>query len=272
MYNLKVTKFPSGVTRVQYYEYVVSPSEKEKKSEKLVENPFNSDLVREVEQFPDHSHSLCESLRRTRAMVYNYSLANDWDWFVTLTFDPQKVDRYNYSDCAKKLKNFIDVTRRKCPGLKYLFVPELHKDGAFHFHGLIACCDGLAFTDPGVKHGSRKVYNIPGYRYGFSTATRVSDFRRAGTYLSKYLTKELCQVSSGRKRYWASRNLELPAVEKVVVEFYAARERILDEIYDVSSYYKRLVSPDQERISHFYEFPPDVDIGIRNFMPWVYSA
>ena len=63
------------------------------------------------------------------------------------------------------------------------------------------------------------------------------------------------------------RNLELPAVEKVVVEFYAARERILDEIYDVSSYYKRLVSPDQERISHFYEFPPDVDIGIRNFMP-----
>ena len=40
MYNLKVTKFPSGVTRVQYYEYVVSPSEKEKKSEKLVENPF----------------------------------------------------------------------------------------------------------------------------------------------------------------------------------------------------------------------------------------
>ena len=23
MYNLKVTKFPSGVTRVQYYEYVV---------------------------------------------------------------------------------------------------------------------------------------------------------------------------------------------------------------------------------------------------------
>ena len=71
-------------------------------------------------------------------MVYNYSLANDWDWFVTLTFDPQKVDRYNYSDCAKKLKNFIDVTRRKCPGLKYLFVPELHKDGAFHFHGLIA--------------------------------------------------------------------------------------------------------------------------------------
>lgn len=43
MYNLKVTKFPSGVTRVQYYEYVVSPSEKEKKSEKLVENPFISD-------------------------------------------------------------------------------------------------------------------------------------------------------------------------------------------------------------------------------------
>lgn len=55
MYNLKVTKFPSGVTRVQYYEYVVSPSEKEKKSEKLVENPFNSDLVREVEQFSDRS-------------------------------------------------------------------------------------------------------------------------------------------------------------------------------------------------------------------------
>lgn len=84
--------------------------------------------------------------------------------------------------------------------------------------------------------------------------------------------RNFAQVSSGRKRYWASRNLELPAVEKVVVEFYAARERILDEIYDVSSYYKRLVSPDQERISHFYEFPPDVDIGIRNFMPWVYSA
>lgn len=34
-------------------------------------------------------HSINNSVSRSRQMVYNYSLSNEWDWFVTLTFDPK---------------------------------------------------------------------------------------------------------------------------------------------------------------------------------------
>lgn len=272
MYNLKVTKFPSGVTRVQYYEYVVSPSEKEKKSEKLVENPFNSDLVREVEQFSDRSHSLCESLRRTRAMVYNYSLANDWDWFVTLTFDPQKVDRYNYSDCAKKLKNFIDVTRRKCPGLNICSFRSCIRMELSISMGLLPVVTvwlllTLALSMAAVRFIISLVIVMASPRPPVYQTPAVPGPICPNISQKSFARSPPAGNGTGPPGTWSSRQLK-----RSLWSFMPPGSGILDEIYDVSSYYKRLVSPDQERISHFYEFPPDVDIGIRNFMPWVYSA
>lgn len=37
-------------------------------------------------------------------------------------------------------------------------------------------------------------------------------------YLCKYVTKDLCAVTSGKKRYWHSRNVKMPEVIEIYTE------------------------------------------------------
>ena len=92
-------------------------------------------------------------------------------------------------------------------------MPELHKDGAYHFHGLLANCDGLGLVYSGKIQKRQMVYNISSFRLGFTTATQVKDTNKVSVYVTKYITKDLCALTSGKKRYWCSRNLARPVEE-----------------------------------------------------------
>ena len=87
-------------------------------------------------------------MRRARAKVRRLALSNDFRWFVTLTLDPQKVDRYDPAAVVRKLNQWCsNQVKRK--GLCYILVPERHKDGALHFHGFFN--DALEAVDSGHK-------------------------------------------------------------------------------------------------------------------------
>ena len=107
----------------------------------------------------------------------------------------------------------------------YLVVPEQHKDGAFHFHGLFSGIDYLPFTFSGkLDKQGRPIYNIGSYKWGFTTATKVGDSAKASSYLCKYVTKDLCAVTAGKKRYWASKNVKRPEIiELDIMESYLER-------------------------------------------------
>ena len=120
---------------------------------------------------------------------------------------------------------------------------------------------GLPVTSSGVFQSGNEVFNIDGYKYGFSTATRVKSSRKAGSYLAKYISKDLCAVTKGRKRYWASRNLQLPEKEVTVVDFEEAREQILDNLFDSATYYKHGATYGGHGM-HFFEFPPDSGLDL----------
>lgn len=99
--------------------------------------------------------------------------------------------------------------------MKYLVVPELHKDGAYHFHGLFANVNDLTFVDSGKRDAeNRIIYNVGEYRLGFVTATQVDSLEHACSYISKYTTKDLCTVTYNKKRYWHSKNCNVPSVEE----------------------------------------------------------
>lgn len=189
----------------------------------LVYNPFTDAVERMVEFVErtdaDRARSARVSMSRTINRVYSLARANTWDWFFTLTFDPEKVDSFNYDECVKKLGKWLNNLRRDCPDLRYIVVPEKHKSGRFHFHGLFAECDALDFAESGhyTKDG-QPIYNIGKYRLGWSTATRVLDNGRVTKYISKYITKELCAVAFNKKRYWASRNLSEVETEEFLVD------------------------------------------------------
>ena len=152
-----------------------------------------------------------EYVSRARSLnrVYHLARSNVWDWFFTLTFNPEKVDSFDYDSAKKALSVWLKHRREECPDMVYLLVPELHKSGRIHFHGLFSNCDNLEFVDSG--HRTKKgqvIYNVGSYKLGWSTATRVDDNARVTKYLSKYITKDLCSSTFGKKRYWASRNIQ----------------------------------------------------------------
>lgn len=159
------------------------------------------------------------SSRRSKSVIYDIARSNTWEWFITLTFDPEKVNSFDYDECSKGLKNWLDRVRRKCDGdLKYIIIPELHKSGRYHFHGLLSGAYGLEFVDSGHETNGDIIYNIGSYKLGFTTATQVKDTNRVSMYIAKYVTKELTACTKGKKRYWASRNCEKPVVNQGYIE------------------------------------------------------
>lgn len=148
---------------------------------------------------PDHSRAastsepdpedVARSMRRAKSRVRRLALSNDFKWFVTLTLDPGKVDRYDPAQVVKKLNNWCSnqVKRR---GLKYILVPERHKDGALHFHGFFN--DALEAVASGHRDKQgHMIFNLPGWGLGFTAAIEVyGDYAGAVAYVCKYIGKQ----------------------------------------------------------------------------------
>lgn len=187
----------------------------------VLRNPFDNELCVDMEYYDYIEYKKkykekkqIQSKNRSKQNIYELARANTWEYFITLTFDREKVDSSNYDTLIKQVgKWFNNLKSRKAPNLKYLIIPELHKDGIhYHFHGLLACCDGLTFVDSGIKQNRKKVYNMPDFKFGFTTATKVSDTNKVSSYITKYITKDLESTLKGKRRYIASRNCERPKV------------------------------------------------------------
>lgn len=126
---------------------------------------------------------------RARKQVFELCACNNLDLFFTLTLNKELIDRYDYKAAVRKFGQWADnhVRRR---GLKYVAVPELHKDGAVHFHGLCNK-EAVCLVDSGKKSKGQTVYNLPGWRLGFTTAISLYGERNAAAhYVAKYISKQ----------------------------------------------------------------------------------
>ena len=174
------------------------------------------------------------SMRRARARIREIAMANIFDYFVTLTVSADRCDRYDLSCILPKLRSFLS-NRVQRFGLKYIVIPEFHKDGAIHFHGLMTG-NGLKLTDSGtligvpgynrpvraagevreryLQAGARVVYNIADWGLGFSTAMPLyGDYSKAVSYVCKYIGKGAQKI--GGRWYWSGGPLEQPEVQPV---------------------------------------------------------
>lgn len=174
--------------------------------------------------------SLERSKRRARNAVSDLALSNEFRYFVTLTLDSSKVDRYDVKLITRKLNAWCDNHVRR-HGLRYVLVAERHKDGAVHFHGFFN--DALPVVDSGtislpgggkprkprskaqraawLAEGGRIVYNLPAWSLGFTTAIELYGTRRAAVgYVTKYITKAAEKV--GGRWYYSGGDLKRPEV------------------------------------------------------------
>jgi len=148
------------------------------------------------------------SLQRTKTTISDYILANDFDLFVTFTYDPEKVDSMNEQLAKSKMDNWLSNSRRTSPLLGYIIVAEYHKSGAIHFHGVFINYLG-SLTDTHRNKNGKRIYNLEKWKYGFSTATKITDIHKTSNYIKKYITKDMIKIGN-KKRYWASKNLKKP--------------------------------------------------------------
>ncbi|MCL2051211.1 MAG: hypothetical protein FWG91_05740 [Lachnospiraceae bacterium] len=208
-YNLKIYNYVDG-KQIRIYN-------------NAVKKDYENEEKRSKEELAEYKKAMCEEeindkkcrsvhVSKSRAVnkIYEIARANTWEWFVTLTFNPDKVDSFNYDDVTRNLRRWLDnVKRNYAPNLKYIIVPELHKSGRYHFHGMLSETGSINFADSGTrdKHGDI-IYNVGDYHLGFTTATKVKDNAKVSSYISKYITKDICIVTANKKRYWASRNLD----------------------------------------------------------------
>lgn len=214
IYNYKKISYPDGQSEVIVYEHPIRYDEDKepvkrdhvyyKEMDGLEFNP-NTGVIRSPMESERCKNS---SLSRTKNKIYNLAHCNSWKYFVTFTFNPDFVNRYDYQECYDVLRLFLKNLWKSFPDFKYLIVPELHKDGAFHFHGFLSDCELKL-----VKHKD-DIYNITNFKWGFSTVSIIKDTKAAATYICKYITKDLLAVSKGKRRYLSSQNLELPEEEK----------------------------------------------------------
>lgn len=226
-YNLKVYEYADSI-QLRLFNKCVTYSEKVKKEPLLVSS--DSDSVHTSEPSSERSEiSLEKSMSRTVSQIYEISRANTWDYFITLTFNRKLIDSSDYDLLSNKVGIWLkNLKSRYAPDLKYLIVPELHKDGIhYHFHAVIANTGKIKFVDSGIKKKGHIVYNMPNWKYGFSTATKVADSNRVSAYITKYITKELCSLSKNRRRFWCSQNCDRANI-KVYNLPYEDINRILD--------------------------------------------
>lgn len=154
------------------------------------------------------------SMRRARSKVRRLALANDFRWFVTLTLDPKKVDRWDPQAIMKIANRWLDNMVRR-HGLAYILVPERHKDGAFHFHGFFS--DSVEALDSGhTDKLGHPVYNLLQWPLGFTTAIELyGDYAQAVAYTCKYIGKQEGERPMGRW-YYSGGQLKQP--EKVYAD------------------------------------------------------
>lgn len=160
----------------------------------------------------DPERATASSMSRARCAVRNIALCNQFQYFVTWTLDPNMIDRYDAETVKKKVMKWLNnASSRK--GFQYVMVPERHKDGAIHFHGL--CNVGSVKLERAVNPHTGKVmstekgqpiYNMADWSLGFSTCIPIDEhYERSCNYLVKYMEKNCGKIFG--KWYFSSRNL-----------------------------------------------------------------
>ncbi len=147
-------------------------------------------------KYNTNGESRTNNANAVRVKVFDMARINNFKYFVTLTFDPKKVEsRYDDKEIKKNLKIWLkNASARK--DLVYLLIPERHKDGAIHCHALMS--GNLSFIDSGlVNDYGMPIYNIADWKYGFSTAFEIVDDNGQQAfikYVSKYITKDCKKI------------------------------------------------------------------------------
>lgn len=163
-----------------------------------------------------NDQKLDNNLSRAKKVVLELALCNPWDWFFTLTIDPNKFDRGSLDVWYKTFSQWLRDQRKKGVNIKYLVIPEQHEDGKWHCHGFLYGDMNLipfrSVSRPVPRYLIDKgFYDWPAYssKFGFCSLGRIRSHVKSAFYVTKYLTKnpDRMVTAKGSHLYYASLGL-----------------------------------------------------------------
>lgn len=178
-----------------------------------------------------HNHydtKLDSSVSRARRVILEKALCNPWDWFCTFTISKDKYDRTDLIAWRDSFTQWMRDQRKKGLPIQYLIVPEQHKDGTWHAHGLFSGLsdeDMITFKEMD-KQGYRSdegrrlpkklresdYRNWPDYqkKFGFCSFGQINNPVAAGFYITKYITKDNDRMvkTVGLHSYYCTKGLQ----------------------------------------------------------------
>lgn len=171
--------------------------------------PLSSIKPAQAKKIKDDLEKALQKLKqrkRTYRMFLDYALSNDFTWFATYTF---KNERYDHALKHQQMQEHLRYLRKKVnPDIGYLGVPELHRDGAVHFHILFTDKPGR-LSDSGISQKGKPVFNSKTWSHGFSNITYIKSTEATAYYTAKYLIKTFMEHDDFPlpRRFFRSRNL-----------------------------------------------------------------
>lgn len=203
---------------------------------------FNNDLEKN-----DNRLKSMSSIYRAKSTIYDLINSNIWEYFVTITFNPQQAEKMGLDltkpqYVQKFLTTFIKNQNRKInSNIEYVLIPEYHNNGNVHFHGVMRGINkkdlqqalnnqeflkddnnnllvdvnnnpipNKFYQTPLTRKGN-PVYNWQSFaKYGFTDFEEIRNKSRIGSYCTKYINKELEARSNefGAHLYICSKGLE----------------------------------------------------------------
>ena len=139
------------------------------------------------------------SLSRTKNNIKNICLSNNFEYFATMTVNSKNADRFSLQEVQDKMKKICKSIKRKNPEFKYIYITEEHKNGAFHFHGMVKNLD--------LYKNEFGYYSSSDFdKLGFNSFSEIKDYNKCCNYITKYITKN-CVKNENNQIYFCSRGL-----------------------------------------------------------------
>lgn len=197
----------------------VFPGSKKSKDFEKTENEIDKAFSNFDEKYHLEGRSAYVSVNRSKNKIYYYSRSNDWvgGYFCTFTIDPKRYDSFDFKVCSSLVRNFLNYLRNFDSSIYALIVPEKHKSGAYHFHGLISPGIEKFLKFSGHVYRDQKIYNCSLWKYGFSNITKVQNALAVEKYICKYTSKELLNDLKFQHRYFT---LHLREAEEIKLNLY----------------------------------------------------
>lgn len=167
-------------------------------------------IKRGVKKGSVNEEKLENNIIRAKTAIREYGLCNDWEYWVTLTI---KNERNDLEGWRKRLTAWLRRKKQEGQKIDYLLVPERHKDGNWHMHGLFQGIkeEWLEINENGYK-------DWPEYRkkFGYISMSKIKDGGKAVSYLTKYLVKDKARLVEeiGKRMFYRSQGLKRAEVVK----------------------------------------------------------